>query len=113
MPEAEAEEAAAELAVVALAVVALAVVALAEVALALAVVALAEVALVEAALVEAESADPQVHSEADWIRATRSRHRRNPLPASALRMRTIRQEVLSVGCSPHIKRLPTAAVPYY
>jgi len=57
------------------------------------------------------AADCRVHSGADWIRATRSRHRRNPQPASPLRVRTRRPEALSVGCSPHIKRLPTATVP--
>ena len=63
------------------------------------------------------SADRRVHSEADWIRATRSRHRRNPPPGSASRVRTLRQEVLPVGCSPHINacplrrfRIPTGAL---
>src|SRR5262245_27711061 len=50
--------------------------------------------LVEAMAAEAaESADRRVRSEVDWVRATRSRHHRNPRPASAPRMRTIRQEV--------------------
>jgi hypothetical protein len=68
-----------------------------------------EAALVE--VMEAESADRRVHSGADRVRATRSRHRRNPRPASAPRVRTIRQEALSVGSSRHIERSPTAAVP--
>ena len=54
---------------------------------------------------KAESVDRRAHSEADWIRATRSR-RRNPLPASAARVRTMRQEVLPGGCSPHINACP-------
>ena len=39
-------------------------------------------------------ADRRVHSAANWLRATRSHHRRNPLPASARRVRTMRQELL-------------------
>jgi hypothetical protein len=46
------------------------------------------------------SVDRRVHSEADWLRATRSRHRRNPPPGSASRVRTLRQRLLPVGCSP-------------
>jgi hypothetical protein len=60
------------------------------------------VAQVEAVKAVEASADRRVHSEADWLRATRSRRRRNPPPGSALRVRTLRQEVLPVGCSPHI-----------
>jgi hypothetical protein len=60
--------------------------------------------LVGAALVVAAlSADRRLHSEVLWIRATRYR---NPRPTSAPRVRTMRQEVLPVGCSPHINACP-------
>jgi len=58
-----------------------------------AVAALVEEALVEEAQGAARvavavkavevSADRPVHSQADWLRATRCRHRRNPPPGSA------------------------------
>ena len=64
--------------------------------------------------VEVPSADRN-HSEADWNRATL--HHRNPRPTSAPRARTLRQDLLPGGCSPHINacprrrfRIPTAAV---
>ena len=63
------------------------------------------VAVAAAESAQAEAADQRAHSEADWIRATRSR-RRNPLPASAARVRTMRQEVLPVRCSLHINACP-------
>ena len=59
-----------------------------------------------AELVQAVAADWRVHSEADRIRATRSRRRCNPLPALAVRLQTMRQEVLPGGCSPHINARP-------
>jgi len=45
----------------------------------------ARVAVAQAAAVKAVegSADRPVHSQADWLRATRCRHRRNPPPGSA------------------------------
>jgi hypothetical protein len=64
------------------------------------------VVLVEALVAERAEADRRVRSEADWIRATHSHHRRNPLPASAARVQTVRQEVLPGGCSPHINACP-------
>jgi len=45
-----------------------------------ALVAVAQAAAVKAVEV---SADRPVHSQADWLRATRCRHRRNPPPGSA------------------------------
>jgi len=66
----------------------------------------AEVAVAEAEVAVADSANRQVRSQAGWIRATRSHHHRNPRPASAARARTIRQEVLPVGCSPQINACP-------
>jgi hypothetical protein len=106
--------AAAAVVVVAAVVVAAAVVAAAVAAVVVAVVAAAaaaeaaavaaEVAALVVAVVEAEaaSADP-THSAADWIGAT---HHRNLRPASAPRAQTLRQEVLPVGCSPHINACP-------
>ena len=64
------------------------------------------VAVAAAESAQAEAADQRAHSEADWIRATRSRRRRNPLPASAARVQTMRQEVLPVRCSLHINACP-------
>jgi len=85
-----------------------------------AAVAAAEVAAAEVAVLEGvdpEAADPEVaelevadpsadpkHSEADWSRATR--HHRNPRPTSVPRARTLRQDLLPGGCSPHINACP-------
>jgi hypothetical protein len=80
-----------------------AVVVVAAVVVAAAVVAAAVAAVVVAVVAaEAASADP-THSAADWIGAT---HHRNLRPASAPRAQTLRQEVLPVGCSPHINACP-------
>jgi hypothetical protein len=66
-----------------------------------------EVAAEEVAVAaEAESANRQVRLEADWARGTRSHYHRNPRPTSAPRVRTMRQRLLPVGCSPHINACP-------
>jgi hypothetical protein len=66
--------------------------------------ALVAAALAGAVLVVAASlADRRLHSEVLWIRASRYR---NPRPRSAPRVRTLRQEALPVGCSPHINACP-------
>jgi hypothetical protein len=72
--------------------------------------ALAEVVLV----VAASLADRRLHSEVLWIRETRYR---NPRRTLAPQVQTMRQEVLPVGCSPHINacprrlfRIPTGAL---
>ena len=54
-------------------------------------------------VVAASSADRRLHSEVLWIRATRYR---NPRPTPAPQVRTLRQEVLPVGCSLHINACP-------
>ena len=59
-----------------------------------------EVAVLRA---EAPSVDRK-HSEVDWSRATL--HHRNPWPKSAPRARTLRQDLLPGGCSPHINACP-------
>jgi hypothetical protein len=87
---------AAAAAVVAAAAVAVAAAAVVEAAAAV------EAAVVEAAAAAAASAD-RTHSAADWSGAT---HHRNLRPASAPRARTQRQELLPVGCSPHINACP-------
>jgi hypothetical protein len=98
-----------------------AVAAVAAEAVAAAAAAAAAVAVAEAAAVvevaDPVAADPEVavlevadpsadrkHSEAGWTRATR--HHRNPRPTSAPRARTLRQDLLPGGCSPHINACP-------